>query len=168
MILRAKCRYCHKKISRQYPVVEIITAVATVIAGLHPATLVIAYCLIVIFFSDWVYGLIPDEMVMILGILGLLEGFGNIVWGITAGGAFLLIYLITKKKGMGFGDVKLAAAMGLLLGWPKILVATYSAFILGGIVALILLLLKRKRFGETIALGPFLCVGVILSLNLSL
>ncbi len=163
VLLNGKCRYCHKKISWQYPIVEIITAISFL--TVNPYLIIILCCLIVIFFSDLIYGLIPDEIVLILGVLGILGKFGNVVWGLAAGGIFYLIYFLTKGRGMGFGDVKLAAVMGLLLGWPKILVALYSAFVLGGIVAIFLLLLKRKRFGETIALGPFLCIGVILSLS---
>ena len=57
---------------------------------------------------------------------------------------------------MGMGDVKLAGLMGLILGWPKIVVALYLAFLTGALVGVILILLGKKRFGEHIPFGPFL------------
>lgn len=66
---------------------------------------------------------------------------------------------------MGFGDVKLAFFMGLLLGFPRIVVALYIAFLTGALVSLILILMRKKKLrGDTIAFGPFLIIGTILSL----
>jgi len=69
---------------------------------------------------------------------------------------FLLIFLITKGKGMGFGDIKLAFLLGLILGFPKAVVCFYLAFLTGGIVGIILILAKKAKMGQKIAFGPFL------------
>lgn len=163
LLLNGKCRYCRKKISFQYPLVELLTAIITVILGFN-LYLLIAYCFIVIFFSDWIYGLIPDETTLILSILGILNNLGNLWVGLIAFLILLTLFVITKGRGIGFGDVKLIFPLGLLLGWPGIFVMFYTASILGGLYAFILLLLHRKKFGDTIALGPFLIIGTVIAL----
>lgn len=167
LMLRGKCRYCKKKISIQYPIVELTAAIAAVLVGFNPLILGIVFALIVIFFSDLEYQLIPDEMIVALVVLGGLRGLGElrdllIVGFLTALG-FLLVVLATKFRGMGLGDVKLAFAMGLLLGFPAVVVAVWFAFVLGGVFAVGLLLLHRKKIHETMALGPFLVLGTLIA-----
>jgi prepilin signal peptidase PulO-like enzyme (type II secretory pathway) len=65
---------------------------------------------------------------------------------------------------MGLGDVKLAFLMGLVLGFPRIIVALYLAFLTGAGLSVIMILLKKKRFGQTIAFGPFLVLGTLAAL----
>jgi len=78
--------------------------------------------------------------------------------------AFLgFLYLITKGKGMGLGDVKLAIFMGLWLGWPKVLVAFYIAFMVGAVVGVILMAKKKLKRKSLIAFGPFLILGTIIA-----
>ena len=168
IFLRGKCRYCHKNISIQYPVVELVTAVAFALIGPNPLLLGIASCLIVIFFSDLIYGLIPDEMVAAGVILSILRNLGDLrflswsgITGLVAAGFFLAIFLLTRQRGLGFGDVKFAFLMGLLLGWPGVLVGLWMSFVSGGIVAVILLALRRTKLSATIALGPFLVFGTV-------
>lgn len=170
IILRGRCRYCKKPISWQYPTVELVTATATIFLWHSPIALLVAYVFIVIFFSDWIYGLIPDEMIVVGIVISSLSYLGDLsslrvatVTGVVSASAFLLVVVVTKFRGMGLGDVKLAFLMGLLLGWPKTIVAFWSAFILGGITATILLLLKRTKISATIALGPFLVIGTLIS-----
>lgn len=163
LLLNGRCRCCRKKISIQYPLVELLTAIITVILGFN-LYLLIAYCFIIIFFSDWIYGLIPDETTLILSIIGILNNLGNLWVGLIAFLILLTLFVITKGRGIGFGDVKLIFPLGLLLGWPGIFVMFYTASILGGLYALILLLLHRKKFGDTIALGPFLIIGTVIAL----
>jgi len=130
----------------------------------------IAYIFIVIYFSDLIYGLIPDEMILVGLVLGFINLLGNtnslvngVFSGMIASVLFLAVFLLTKQRGMGFGDVKLAFLMGLILGWPKILVAFWFAFVVGGGVALVLLLLRKTKLSATIALGPFLIFGLVVS-----
>ncbi len=135
--------------------------------------------LIVIFVYDLKHYIIPDRIVysaiMASGIwylasgifLGLYTRFDilNLVFAaIVAGGFFLSIVLITHGQGMGGGDVKLAFLMGLVLGWPKILLALFLAFTLGAICGIILMFLKKKTFRSEIPFGPFLVIGTIVAI----
>ena len=163
-ILRGRCRYCRKKISWQYPLVELITALTFVAVGPNGVNLLIAGSFILIFFSDWIYGLIPDEATVLLTVIGIVTKFSNWPIGLVGFLALLTLFVVTKGRGIGFGDVKLIFPLGLLLGFPNILLMFYVTSISGGLYALGLLLLKRKRFGETIALGPFLIIGTITAL----
>jgi len=65
---------------------------------------------------------------------------------------------------MGLGDVKLAFLMGLVLGFPKIIVAFYLAFLTGALIGVILILARKKKFGEQIPFGPFLSGATIIAL----
>lgn len=65
---------------------------------------------------------------------------------------------------MGLGDVKFAFLIGFLLGWPKTVVAIYTAFLTGAVIGVILILIGKKRFGQTIPFGPFLAMGTGVSL----
>lgn len=77
---------------------------------------------------------------------------------------FMAIILITRGQGMGGGDSKLGALIGLSLGFPLSLVALMLSFFLGAGVALILIALGKRRFGQTLPFGPFMVAGTIISL----
>lgn len=197
LILGGKCRFCKKKISFYYPVVEIITGLmfgitylitsSNLAIDLNPPFIInylflifIFSSLIVIFFSDLKYGIIPDIVLFPATLLTLIYNtssnmfhfssiyhlsFLNMVSSGIAGFAFFLaLNIFTKGKGMGFGDVKLAFFMGVFLGFPRIISAFYVAFLTGAIIGIILILWKKKKLkGTTIPFGPFLVLGTILS-----
>lgn len=83
--------------------------------------------------------------------------------GLLGGGAFLLLALASPRA-MGLGDVKLAAFLGLFLGYPLILVALFLAFVLGGLLSLMLLAFHRLRRGQAVAFGPYLALGGVVAL----
>ncbi len=147
---------------------------------------------IVIFFTDLKYGIIPDKIIypaIIISFfflfftpkeswlwlalqsatlvqLATLGVYANRFLSALGGFAFFLfLYLITRGKGMGFGDVKLAFLIGIVLGFPKIITALYLAFLTGAIVGSILIIWRKKKLkGGTIPFGPFLIIGAVLSL----
>lgn len=160
--LGGRCRRCRTRISWQYPLVELVTAISFGLIGPSPLLLILAAVFIVIFFSDWIYGLIPDEMIIVGSVATIFLG-PNLLVGIFSALGLFSIVLATKFRGMGLGDVKLAFLMGLNLGWPKILVAFWAAFVLGGLAALMLLLLKKVRLSDRMAFGPYLVLGTIFS-----
>ena len=130
---------------------------------------VISSAMIVIFFADVKYRIIPDEMLVVIFFVGLIT---NIYQGILINNfiaasvicfMFYVIYSLTKRKGMGFGDVKLAFIIGWLWGIKLGLAAVYFSFIIGGIFAVGLLILKKANRKSKIAFGPFLIIGMILS-----
>lgn len=125
---------------------------------------------VVIFFTDLKYGIIPDKVIFpaigvcllyfflihnSLFMLHLVSGLGAFLF-------FLAIYLLTKGRGMGFGDVKLAFLLGLFFGFPNIAFVVYIAFLTGAFVSIILMISKRKKLKETIAFGPFLVAASLL------
>ena len=95
-------------------------------------------------------------------------GFGIFTGHLIAAFAGIIffggVYLVTGGRGIGFGDVKLAGALGLLLGWPDALLAFALAFIAGALVSLALLALGRKTMKESIPFGPFLIAGTFLTM----
>lgn len=93
-----------------------------------------------------------------------LGSLGNFVWAVGAALIFVLLIVVTKGRGMGWGDVKFVFFLGLVLGFPHILVALFLAFFFGAVLSLGLVALKRKNFGQTIPFGPFLSFGAMLAL----
>ncbi len=184
-ILRGECGYCKKKISWQYPAVELITAILFVIVYISmyriidaplallslTLTLIIYSGLITIFFTDFKYQIIPDEILIVVGVttilMHLIFNSSSLKIGILSGTAlffiFLALVILTRGKGMGMGDVKYVFFMGLFLGFPASIVAFYIAFLTGAGVSLILVVRGAKRFGQTVAFGPFLVVATIVS-----
>ena len=179
LLLRGKCRYCEKPISWQYPLVELATGllfVALFIFGLSFFTYIIASLLILIFVYDLKHFIIPDKFVY--PAIGITFAFGiwNLEFGISAPLAqsilaaigaplfFFAIYALSRGAAMGFGDVKLAFFMGLFLGWPNILVALFSAFFLGALVGIFLVLSRKKEWKSQVPFGPFLIAGTFFAL----
>jgi len=147
---------------------------------------------ILIFVWDAKYLTIPDSFsgILLIGAIGYrTAGFGfdakgflgemlssltprtvqssfilNILVAAVFGFLFLfLIFFLTKGKGLGFGDVKLAGILGLILGWPGILVNIYIAFVIGGAVGGILVWLRKKTLKSAVAFGPLLVFGAFLT-----
>lgn len=179
MLLRGKCRYCHKKLSLYYMIIEIITGILFVFVVVYPLysipyVLFIISSLIVVFFTDLKYGIIPFPIVLpaiiIVSIYLFLSPnpdtlFTNFLAALGAGSFFFLLFLLTRKRGIGFGDVVYALLMGLLLGFPKIILGLYIAFLTGAAVSLILVVAKQKKLhGGTVPFGPFLVFGTVVSL----
>jgi len=149
IIQKGKTRCCQKKLPILYPIVEIITGLLFLIYEIRFMIyesnlilwilgLVIITLLVFLTIFDLKYLILPDFAVVFLAITAvvmiLLVGLDIKIYLLSAIGSslFLLILnLITRGKGMGWGDVKLAVFMGLFFGWPKILVAMYVAFIVG-------------------------------------
>lgn len=128
--------------------------------------------LMIVFSIDYRFQLIPDEAHIVIVILGIIHLFTNLnIWytfiigAIIGAGIFytlsLLAVLIFKKEGMGFGDVKLMGALGLLFGIKNILVITLVSFFIGAVIGGILLILNRKKVDSYMPFGPFIVIGVI-------
>ena len=181
LFLGGKCRYCKKKISWQYPLVEIATGIIFLLIFkflnfynfLNLFFLFyVAAVLIIIFIYDLKHYLIPDKVLFpaiiialvyrIFGNFSLLENY--LLAALIASGFFLFFFLVSKGRWMGFGDVKLAVLLGLLLGFPNILAGLFLAFFFGAIIGLILMVLKKKGLKSEIPFGPFLIAGTFIAL----
>lgn len=88
----------------------------------------------------------------------------GILMALLIGGFFMMLIIVTKGKGMGGGDVKLGVFMGLMLSFPHSLLATILSFVLGAVFSIYLIVTRKKHFGQTIAFGPFLVLGSLVSL----
>ena len=183
--LRGRCRYCQVSIPRKLLWVELAAAVIFALLYWHyrlsPELGLMAFyaCLfIVIFVIDLEHSLILNKVVYPTMVVALLlslypwpwfsESIGMRVAYAALGGAigfvvFLLIALVSRG-GMGWGDVKLAALIGLATGFPLVFVAIIMAAILGGIVAVVLLVTRRRGRREMIPFGPFLAVAAMVTL----
>jgi leader peptidase (prepilin peptidase)/N-methyltransferase len=153
------------------------------------AIVIVYSCLfIVLIVTDLEHGVLPNKIVypgMIIALvfagLGTIPGFEpsfiansilrfSELWIVNAaiggGVGFVILFIIAIifRGGMGWGDVKLAGLMGLAAGFPLILVAIFLAVVTGGLVAIILLLLKVKRRKDAIPFGPFLAVAAMATL----
>lgn len=125
---------------------------------------------IALFVIDLEFQILPDSLVLTLGLITLILIlslpspllFHHLLAGALSSFFFLLLYLATRGRGMGFGDVKLSFVLGSLLGYPESLVWLFLAFLTGGLVGAILILAKKARFGQHISFGPFLLLsGVV-------
>ena len=178
LLLRGKCRYCHKEISVQYPLVELATGILFMLLFV-PQNItasifywIVSCFLIIIFIYDLKHYIIPDKVlfpaIIITLIYRLFENFTSLpnflIAAIIASGFFLAIFLISQGRWMGFGDVKLAVLLGLLLGYPNIFVALFLAFFFGAIIGVILMVFEKKSLKSEIPFGPFLIVGTFVAM----
>jgi len=183
LFLRGRCRTCRSPIPWEYPIVELVTGIIFFLINfqfpisnfqfpdliLHLTLYTMAVFLIAIFLFDLHYQIIPDWAVAILiGLSGItqlinFQFFQYVLIGFAAAAFFLLLHLITRGRGMGLGDVKFAFFMGFFLGFPKIIFAFYLAFLTGAMTGVILILNKRKKFGQRISFGPFLVLATFIT-----
>ncbi len=191
VILKTRCRYCQKSISWQYPLVEIGTALVISLSYLFLVTsgritiwefmplILVLGTWVVIFVYDLKTMTIPME-ILIAGIafslIYLLIRFDyalleqSLIAAISMALVPLVIIILgkifIKKDVMGAGDIFLAFSLGLLLTLETGLLTLVTSFIIGGIISLALILLKKVKLGsyQEIAFGPFLITGAIISL----
>ncbi len=180
-LLKRRCRYCREKISWQYPLVELVTGGLFVwlfyfwlsqeplLSSLFFLFLVFSF-LIIIFIYDFKYLLIPDSLILIPLLITFIYFLSKEVnlWhhflaGLFSFLFFLLIVIITLGKGMGMGDVKLVFFLGFLLGYPDILVALFSSFLIGATIGVGLILMKKKKMKSEVPFGPFLVIGTFIA-----
>jgi len=188
LLLKGKCRYCKEKISWQYPVVELATGLLFCLVywqgigykdtlHLTPYTLYLLRdwffisVLVVIFVYDLKYYLILDKVTIPAIVLAFIVNlllkipFTNLLLGgIIVSGFFLLQFLVSRGKWIGGGDIRLGFLMGVMLGWPKAIVALFLAYIIGALIGVMLIILKKKTWKSEIPFGTFLVVGTVITL----
>lgn len=182
LFLRAKCRYCGKKISWQYPLVEIFTAlIFSLILYIHLTAdnslwfilrdWFFASVLIIIFVYDHRWGYILDRVslpaIIIAFCVNMLLGYhwyGLFAAAVIGSGFFLIQYLLSHGKWIGGGDIRMGALMGFMVGWPNVIVALFLSYLIGAGVAILLLFGRKKKMGSTIAMGTFLAIGTLITL----
>lgn len=135
--------------------------------------MIVSLALSIAFSVDIRFRLIPDETHIVIAIAGLINLIANIpnwwnyLLGAVIGGAIfwglgLLSLLIFRKEGMGFGDVKLMAALGFMFGMKNILVITLVSFVFGAIIGGAILIFKKDESDGYIPFGPFIVIGALI------
>ena len=190
--LRGKCRNCGATIPMRLFWVELGTAVLFAFLYWHygpgwELALVTLYCclFIILLLIDLEHGILPNKIVypgiiiaIVIAVLGSIFGFepgyvaetGFRLWivdtAIGGGIGFGLLFVIAllSRGGMGWGDVKLAALIGMVTGFPLVFIAMLLATISGGLTAAILLLAKLKGRKDAIPFGPFLSLATMATL----
>lgn len=127
--------------------------------------------LIISAFIDLKYQVIPDKVVLPTFIMGLLLNIlinkENILYhlmGFALGGGTIFLIVVLSRGGMGGGDIKLFAAVGIFLGFRLTALALLLSFILGSFAGIVLVLLKRKKINDAIPFGPFIALASVISL----
>jgi len=179
LVLRAKCRSCHQRISSRYPLIELGSAVLFIFAfSLHPesplAALILAFVLYFLFLAcvfDASYQQIPDVFTIFIGILALVSlGLGSDIVSALLGVISMLAWfggqwLLSRGKAVGTGDIFLAAVLGLYLGLRYALMTLIFSYMAGAIILVAMILLKKIHAKQQrIAYVPFLAIGVMLTL----
>lgn len=183
-VMKGKCRYCRKKISLQYPIVEIATGLlflfvawiyrdaVFILRGEMAKDLMIVSLLITIFVYDFLYMEIWDRTTTIPAVLlfflsGAMgwNGWQDLLIGIGIGAGFFLVqYVVSKGKWIGGGDIRLGLFMGVILGFPRVILALFISYIIGAIVSLVLLGLKKKRLASETPFGTYLTLGTFIAM----
>ncbi len=180
LILQGKCRDCAGKISWRYPMVEFITALLAVLlfAEFHFTLnflifFIFTAVLIVITFIDLDHQIIPDVLTLPgIPVFFLLAVFVvQIPWmeaaiGLLIGGGVLLAIalayeFITKREGMGGGDIKLLAMIGGFLGWKSLIFILLFSSLLGAIVGIAAMMIKKQDMKYAVPFGPFLSAAAV-------
>ena len=176
LLLRGRCRYCGERISRQYPLVELLTGLV-LLPFYHKFGLstvffiysILVFTLIVISVIDFKLKIIPNKItypgIILALILSLIFNhisfIPSLLGIIIPAGLFLLVALI-YQKGLGMGDVKLVAMIGAVLGWQYTLLGVVFGSIIGLIIIFCLMMLKKFKPRQQIPFGTFISIGTVL------
>lgn len=192
IILRGKCRKCKEKISYIYPLTESMTGIIFFLIAFFTLAfdqsftwnptlswqnilktvlyLMLFSSLITLSFIDFNTLEIPDRFILFQIILSpIFFLFDDIIWwerliGLAAASLpLLLLFILTRGNGIGFGDIKLMFSVGIILGWKLSLLALAIGFVVGGIFGVILLIRKQADGKTEMCFGPFLSFGILIS-----
>ncbi|WP_297189017.1 A24 family peptidase [uncultured Porticoccus sp.] len=178
LLLRGRCAHCRSAISLQYPLVELVSGLLTLVVvyqfGLTATTalaLLFSWSLLALTGIDFNEQLLPDGITLPLLWLGLLVNVNGLftsldsaVIGAAAGylslwSVFWLFKLVTGKEGMGHGDFKLLAALGAWLGWQQLLLIVLLSSLVGAVVGLLMIILLGRDRQIPIPFGPYLAAA---------
>ncbi len=178
ILLRGRCRHCHSGIPQRVFWVEILGAAIFALGYWHFGVsaefgILVYYCclFLVLGVIDLEKGIIPNRITYpSAGIALIISSFfsqigpGNAAIGGAVGLGSLLLVTIISRGGMGWGDVKLAALIGIATGFPLVIVSLLIGVFMGGMVAILLVLLRKKKWRESVPFGPFLSMAAVATL----
>lgn len=175
---KGRCKGCGGRISPLYPLMELTTAALLTAAPMWigwGGRLIVAWTLIsllaIIVVSDLRYMLIPDRVLLVFAGLFLMERlvipflpWVDMLLGAAVGFSLLWLIAVLSNGGMGGGDVKLFAVLGMVLGWKMVLLAFFLATLYGTIIGLIGMALGRVRRGKPMPFAPAIALGSLTAL----
>ncbi|MGB5261661.1 MAG: A24 family peptidase [Gammaproteobacteria bacterium] len=183
LVLRGRCGGCGKRIPSRYPLVELVSALLSVIVAMRfgfsvqtLAALAFTWALIPLFMIDFDHQLLPDSITLPLLWGGLLLSLPEVfidstssIIGAAAGYLSLwMIYhlfkLVTGKEGMGYGDFKLLGAIGAWVGWQALPVVVLFSSLVGAVLGIALILFRGRDHNQPMPFGPFLAAAGWLTL----
>ena len=178
LFLKAKCSNCKTPISFRYPFIELLSASLAALCAWHFgfslagfAAILLSWALISLSFIDYDTQYLPDQITLPFLWLGLLLNLNNTftdinsaIIGVIAGylalwSVYHLFKLITKKEGMGYGDFKLLALLGAWMGWQVLPAIIILSSLVGSIIGISLILLKKHQRDIPIPFGPYLAIA---------
>jgi leader peptidase (prepilin peptidase)/N-methyltransferase len=178
LLLRGRCRYCHSKISIQYPLVELLTSVLSAVivwkfgpSWLALAGLVLTWLLVALSGIDFRTQLLPDQLTLPLLWIGMLLALfpmfvaapsailGAAVGYLSLWSVYWLFKLLTGKEGMGYGDFKLLAALGAWMGPVALLPIILLSSFIGALVGGSLMILRKRDSQIPMPFGPFIAAA---------
>ncbi len=174
---KGKCKGCGTTISPIYPLFEATTGGLFVYAFYHFGfqwETIVAWIfislLVIIFISDIHYMIIPDKVLLFFAptlllvryTVAPLEVWWDPLLGATIGFTLLLLIAVISKGGMGGGDIKLFAVIGIVLGWKGVLLAFFLSTLIGSIIGIIGLATKKIERKKPIPFGPFIVIATLL------
>lgn len=174
---KGACRNCQMRISPLYPVVELACAILFTISPLlvgWSKELIIAWTfislLVIIFVSDVAYMMIPDKVLLFFTPIIIVERlfipldpWWDMLCGSAVGFSLLLLIALVSKGGMGGGDIKLYAVIGLVLGWKLVLLSFFLATFIGTIIGVIGMAVGKVQKGKPMPFGPAIVLGSLLA-----
>ncbi len=175
LCLRGRCRCCKQKISVQYPLIELLNGalycIVFAVYGISVEALLyalLASALITLSVIDFRTYEIPvgiNIFILALGLIRIATDYTHwsdyVVGSLLVSGFLYLVHLVTRRRGIGGGDIKLMAASGLLLGWKQILLAFVMGCIIGSVIHIARM--KISGQGHVLAFGPYLSIGILIS-----
>lgn len=175
LVLGGRCRKCKTKLSVQYPLVEFMNGLLYILVvavnGLSIESLL--YCLMfsalvtlsVIDFRTYEIPLGINLFILTLGLIRVAIDYQNfldyLIGFLSVSGFLYLLFLVTKGRGIGGGDIKLMAVSGLMIGWKCNLLALAFGCIIGSVIHIIRM--KVSKEDHVLALGPYLSVGIMIA-----
>jgi leader peptidase (prepilin peptidase)/N-methyltransferase len=185
LALRGRCANCRRPIGLRYPLIELLTGIASALVAWRlgfgwdcAAGLVLTWFLIALTFIDVDHQLLPDDLTLPLLWLGILASLvlpqvqgarlpvdlqssciGAIAGYLSLWSVYHLFRLVTGKEGMGYGDFKLLAALGAWLGWQMLLPIVLGAAGVGALLGILMIVTGRRDRGIPMAFGPYLAAS---------
>ena len=178
LFLKGKCSQCRTHISFQYPAIEILTALLSLVVAINfgvswqtLAGMVLTWSLIAMAMIDLHKMILPDDLTLPVLWLGLLLSLFNIftdpvssIIGAVAGYMILwMVYqtfkLLTGKEGMGYGDFKLLALFGAWFGWEQLPLVIILSSATGAVIGITMMLIKKHQREQPIPFGPYLAIA---------